>query len=100
MRVIFQRHLCAALLAALLSGCGAELQPFESVPRLPGRDPALAADRVGICYNALFTTPEAVLKTATSSCGPGQVATLEKQDIRFACPFLLPVRATFNCSGD
>ena len=95
-----RRILCAATLLALLSGCGSTFQPYESVPRIPGFDPTAADNRVGICYNALFTTPEKVLESAGEACGPGQTASLEKQDLRFACPLLLPIRATFYCRQD
>lgn len=87
----------ALAVLALLYGCGSELQPFETGPRiLPGQG-AKTSDLVGICYNAVLTTPDKVKASAAEACGPGTVAVLEKQDLRLACPLLLPIRATFLC---
>lgn len=94
------RILRAAAVLALLSGCGAEFEPFEAAPRPIPSHGAEQEDRVGICYNALFSTPDKVRETASQACGPGLTPVPEKQDLRLACPLLLPIRATFACRRD
>lgn len=82
--------------ALLLAGCTSQLAPFEVAPRSPA-GAAPASDQVGICYNSTFTEPASVREAAGRACGPTQTPRLLMQDVRFACPLLLPVRATFVC---
>jgi hypothetical protein len=93
-----RRCIGAALLLAL-GGCGS-VEPFDSLPRLPGKVLLTESDRVGVCYNGFFTTPDRVRAIAVESCGPGMTPVLLGQDMRFACPMMTPIRATFQCTPD
>jgi len=90
----------AALLAAalLLAGCGSLVEPYDTAPRQAPRNVSERGERVGVCYNALFTTPERIREVAAETCGPGTRPDLVGQDMRLACPVLTPVRATFICA--
>jgi hypothetical protein len=80
----------------LLAGCtGLEPYATEPRPRLPDAD--LSIPRVGICYSALFSTPEDVRAAATEACSRFGDPHLVEQDLRLACPLLTPARATFEC---
>ena len=88
----------ALLLALALAGCGAQqVAPFETIPRAPLRGPTQGLPRIGVCYNALFSTPEEVRATAEEACGSIGRPQLVEQDLRLACPLLTPTRATFMC---
>src|SRR5437868_5202954 len=84
----------------LLTGCGDALAPFEGVPRLAPLGTVEDGPRVAVCYNALFTMPEAVRHVAEEACGSGTIPKPVGQDIRLSCPLLTPVRASFICSPD
>jgi hypothetical protein len=85
------------LIAAALGACSGP-QPFQTRPQAaPGGSKAEAGTRVGVCYNAMFSTPESVQATAAEACGPDQSPELVGQDMRLACPLLTPTRATYLC---
>jgi hypothetical protein len=92
----------AAILGVALAaaGCGGFVAPFEGVARLPPGDVVEAGPRVGICYNALFTTPRQVRKLAEDACGVSAEPSFAAQDIRGMCPLATPVRANFVCAPD
>lgn len=82
-------------LVVLTASCGSLVEPFQGVPRLPeGGD---IGDRIGVCYNKMFSTPEQVRVVAAEACGPDTEPQLIDQDLRLSCPLLTPVRATFQC---
>jgi hypothetical protein len=84
----------------LLGACGSLVAPFEGLPR--DADPGVveAGPRVAVCYNAMFSTPQAVRRVAEESCGAGTIAQPAGQDMRLDCPLLTPVRATFICAPE
>ncbi|MBX6367974.1 MAG: hypothetical protein IRZ04_08330 [Rhodospirillales bacterium] len=84
------------LLAILLTGCS-QLAPYEWVPREARKGPDEALPRIGVCYNAMFTTPDEVRAVAEEACAGIGVPQLVEQDMRLACPLFTPVRATFAC---
>jgi hypothetical protein len=88
----------SALIVLALVGCGSVFEPYDAIPRPLPRGASEAGDRVGVCYNAAFTTAERVREIAVESCGPGATPTLLGQDMRLGCPVLTPVRATFFCT--
>jgi hypothetical protein len=94
-----RRALLALVLVLPTASCGSLTAPFEGVPRLPTKsnDPG---DRVAVCYNKLFATPEQVRAVAIDACGPDATPQFLEQDERLACPLLTPVRATYQCLPD
>jgi hypothetical protein len=93
-----RRAASLAVALLLLAGCG--LAPFETLPRPPFRSDDQTIPRVGICYSALFSTPEEVRMTATEACSGLGKPRLVEQDTRLACPLLTPTRATFACDPE
>jgi hypothetical protein len=87
-------------LAMLLAGCGANFAPYETLPRASLIDPAVSSTFVGVCYNALLTTPAEVRDAASNACGLEGAPRLVGQDHRLSCPLLMPTRATFACTAD
>jgi hypothetical protein len=85
--------------ALLTTSCGSLVAPYEGVPAIPhnGNDPG---DRVAVCYNKMFSTPQQVHAVAVDACGPDTTPQLVGQDERLACPLLTPVRATYQCVQD
>lgn len=92
-------RLLASVLALLLAGCNL-VQPYDTVGRTVPNDVIEEGDRVGVCYNAVFTTPARIREIAAETCGPGTTPNLIGQDMRLACPVLTPVRATFVCTPE
>jgi hypothetical protein len=93
--VTTRARLAALAIAAGLCGCR-EFQPFETVAA-PG-PPSDARPRVGLCYDALVSSAEAVQAAAQSACPPHSTA--ERVDTEYemqVCPLLLPGHATFVC---
>jgi hypothetical protein len=90
----------AALGVASLGGCTL-LDPFETVPLRPPPGAHDTRPRVGICYDALRSTPEELLAAAQDSCGKNMTPVRDDTDYGLAvldvCPMLLPGRATFIC---
>jgi hypothetical protein len=84
------------LLTLLLAGCS-QATPFEWTPRAATKGPGESLPRVGVCYNAMFTTPDEVRAVAEEACTGIGKPQLVEQDMRLACPVLTPVRATFAC---
>ena len=83
-------------LLLLLAGCS-QLAPYEWTPLEARKGSGQDLPRIGVCYNAMFATPEAVRAVAEEACtGIGQPQLVE-QDLRLACPLLTPTRATFAC---
>jgi hypothetical protein len=80
----------------LLAGCS-QATPFEWSPRAALKGPGASLPRVGVCYNAMFTTPDEVRAVAEEACTGIGKPQLVEQDMRLACPLLTPVRATFAC---
>jgi hypothetical protein len=91
----------AFVLAAAAAGCGSLTAPFEGVPSLEP-PPGISADsqRVAICYNKLFTTPEQVRAAAVEACGRDSDPQLIGQDVKLDCPVLTPVRAQYLCTPE
>jgi hypothetical protein len=87
-------------LALLLAGCGALVEPYDTVGRPAPRDVAEEGERIGVCYNALFTEPQRIREIAAATCGPGMTPAFIGQDMRLGCPLLTPVRATFVCAPE
>jgi hypothetical protein len=83
-------------LVMLTASCGSLVEPFQGVPRLP-EGSADIGDRIGVCYNKIFSTPEQVRVVAAEACGPDTTPQLLEQDLRLSCPLLTPARATFQC---
>jgi hypothetical protein len=93
--------LLLAGLSLLPSACGGLVAPFEGVPRLPEPGVIDAGPRVGVCYNAMFTTPQEVRRLAREACGSSGTPQPIEQDMRLAgCPLLTPVRASFVCTPE
>ncbi len=94
---------CLAMLAAgwILAACGSLVDPFEGVPP-PNAPPGIAADsqRIAICYNKMFSTPEQIRAAAVEACGPNTEPQLIGQDMKLYCPVLTPVRAHFVCAAE
>ena len=87
----------AALLVAILSGCGA-LEPYATVARAP-RPGQPTGQRVGICYNRLRSTLAQVQAEAQRECAPNTLAEpIDTDWYMETCPLLLPARATFVCT--
>jgi hypothetical protein len=95
-----KRALALLVAASLLAGCAATFEPFDTAGRLPPRGVSEEGDRIGVCYNAMFTTPERIREIATETCGPGSTPNYLGQDMRLGCPVLVPVRATFICTPE
>jgi hypothetical protein len=55
---------------------------------------------VSVCYSRLSSTPDKVIAIAARECGPGKPPSLIEQtwDL-YACPLMMPVRATFVCGA-
>lgn len=87
------------LLALLATSCGSLVAPFESAPQLAD-DGTDIGDRVGVCYNKMFSTPEQVRAVAVEACGPNTTPQLVNQDMHLTCPLLTPVRASFQCAPE
>jgi hypothetical protein len=84
------------LLGFALAGC-AQLAPYEGPPRV-ARGGVDDTPRIGVCYNAMFTTPDDVRIVAEEACAGIGTPQLVEQDMRLAgCPLFTPVRATFAC---
>jgi hypothetical protein len=83
-------------LAFALAGCS-QAAPYEWVPREARKGPGESLPRIGVCYNAMFATPEAVRAVAEEACAGIGAPQLVEQDMRLACPLLTPTRATFAC---
>jgi hypothetical protein len=85
------------LLALLASGCGTSfVAPFEGIPESPIGANSIG-DRVAVCYNKMFSTPQQVLDIAVKACAPKTEPQLIDQDMRLSCPLMTPVRASFRC---
>jgi hypothetical protein len=84
------------VLALLLAGCS-QAAPYEWSPLDARKGPGQSIPRVGVCYNAMFTTPDEVRAVAKEACTGIGSPELVEQDMRLACPLLTPVRATFAC---
>jgi hypothetical protein len=95
------RRLGALALAILAASCGGLTAPFEGVPSLEP-PPGISADsqRVAVCYNKRFTTPEQVRAVAVEACGPDSDPQLIGQDVKLDCPVMTPVRAQFLCTPE
>jgi hypothetical protein len=91
----------AALLALLMltASCGSLVEPYQGVPRVPSGSSDVG-DRIGVCYNKMFSTPAQVHAVAVDACGPDMTPHLLEQDERLACPLMTPVRATYQCLPD
>lgn len=98
-RLLPRRLILAATAALPVAGCGANFVPYETRPRASLSDPAAAPLYVGVCYNALFSTPKQVYDVASDACGVEGTPRLVGQDMRLACPLLTPTRATFACGA-
>jgi hypothetical protein len=85
-------------LCLLLTGCGGLVAPFEGVPRTAPAGTVEDGPRVAVCYNAMFSTPEAIRRVAEEACGSGTIPKPVGQDMRLSCPLLTPVRANFVCT--
>jgi hypothetical protein len=88
-------------LAAILAGCSA-LDPYPTQPLAappgPTAMPAMANERVAICYNTLRTTLAEVWTQAQQECPANTVGEPADTDWYLEnCPLLLPARATFLC---
>jgi len=97
------RQLLALLLLPALARCGETLPPYQTVaaPLTPAqREPSITQPTlVGVCYNALTTTAEAVLSIAREGCPAGTVPQPEGRDYSLIfCPLFQPARATFACT--
>ncbi len=88
------------LCALLPSACGSLVAPYESVPREPEPGTIEAGPRIGVCYNAMFTTPQEVRRVAQEACGSSATPQPVEQDMRLSCPLLTPVRASFVCTPE
>ncbi len=55
---------------------------------------------VSVCYSRLSSTPDKVIAIAARECGSGKPPSLieQKWDL-YACPLMMPVRATFVCGA-
>jgi hypothetical protein len=95
------RLLAMLALAGATTACGSLVEPFEAVPPL-SPPPGIAADsqRVAVCYNKMFTTPEQVRAVAADACGPSTEPQLIGQDMKLYCPVLTPIRAHFVCAEE
>jgi len=83
-----------------LARCGGWLPPFETVPLPAPTDDTSGAMRVGVCYNFLTTTADAVRGLAAASCGPTAKPQPVERDVSLNyCPLLTPTRATFTCAA-
>lgn len=87
----------ALVAAALTAACATSLAPYETTPRAPLAGPGQNIPRIGVCYSALFSTPEEVREVAEEACSGIGTPQLVEQDLRLACPLLTPARATFAC---
>jgi hypothetical protein len=99
-RLIALQRFVLCLCALLPSACGSLVAPFEGVPREPYLGAVEAGPRVGVCYNAMFTTPQEVRRVAQEACGSSATPQPVEQDMRLMCPLLTPVRATFICTPE
>lgn len=95
------RCLTLLALAGLASACGSLVDPFEGVPPTTA-PPGIPGDsqRVAVCYNSMFSTPEQVRAIAAEACGPNTEPQLIGQDMKLYCPVLTPVRAHFVCAEE
>jgi hypothetical protein len=94
---------CVALLVSVaqLAACGSMVAPFEGVPSVyPPEGIGYDVERVSVCYNKLFTTPEEVHAVAVEACSPNTEPQFIGQDLRLDCPLMTPVRANFVCSPE
>jgi hypothetical protein len=91
----------AALCLLAVSGCARQvLPPFESLPRTADAETPDPRQRVGVCYSALFSTPQQVLAVARDACPVDQPPQLVAQEMWLTCPLLTPIRATFACADE
>jgi hypothetical protein len=95
-----RRALALLLAASLLAGCASTFEPFDTAGRPAPKEVSEEGERVGVCYNALFTKPERIREIAAETCGPGSTPNYLGQDMRLGCPVLVPVRATFICTPE
>jgi hypothetical protein len=88
-------------LAALASACASVVGPFEGLPPYEA-PPGIAQEsqRIAICYNKMFTTPEQIRAAAAEACGPNTEPQLIGQDLKLYCPVLAPARAHFVCNEE
>lgn len=96
----WRRTVPLCLLALLPSACGSFVAPFEGPPRPATSGVVEAGPRIAVCYNAMFTTPQEVRRTAEEACGPDTIPQPVGQDMRLNCPLLTPVRASFVCAPE
>ena len=95
------RRLSCMIAVAMLAGCGSLTAPFEGVPSLiPPAGVSADSQRVAVCYNKLFATPEQIRAVAIEACGTDSDPQLIGQDIRLDCPVMTPVRAQFLCAPE
>jgi len=94
------RSVAAALSCLLLGACGSLVAPFEGLARDPEPGVIEAGPRIAVCYNAMFSTPQAVRRVAEEACGNNTIPRPLGQDMRLSCPLLTPVRATFICAPE
>lgn len=98
--LVAMRFFGLCLCALLPSACGSLVAPYESVPREPEPGTVEAGPRIGVCYNAMFTTPQEVRRVAQEACGSSAAPQPVEQDMRLSCPLLTPVRASFVCTPE
>ena len=94
------RRFGLCLCAPLPSACGSLVAPYEGVPRDPLLGTIEAGPRIGVCYNAMFTTPQEVRRVAQEACGSSATPQPVEQDMRLSCPLLTPIRASFVCAPE
>ena len=96
MSFLGRRRRALLALVLLTTSCGSLTAPFETVPSLPTGVNDVG-DRVAVCYNKMFSTPEQIRAVAVDACGPDAEPQFLEQDERLSCPVLTPVRATYQC---
>jgi hypothetical protein len=92
-------RILAALAVVLVCACSA-LTPFPSTPTTPAAGVVDPRQRVGICYNGLKTSPEALQQAAQVEC-LGDTVAERVGGVDYwldACPVVVPGRATFACT--
>ena len=98
MNIRIARGLALAAALAQLAACGSMVAPYEGVPpSYPPKGVSTDAERVSVCYNKLFTTPQEVRAAAAAACSPKTEPKLLGQDLRLDCALMTPVRANFIC---
>ncbi|MCW8834871.1 MAG: hypothetical protein OQJ99_00725 [Rhodospirillales bacterium] len=94
-----KKHFLSLVIAVLtVAGCETSKPgPYLFREGLDGRIQDENLSKVMVCYNAKWTTPQAVRDVAAEGCGRvGLIPQFTYQDT-LACPIFLPARAHFNC---